>query len=166
MRTLLAGFRDNIESQYNSDALVFFATITHPDLYGPLYFNSDILDYVYNGNTFVGAAFQITLLTDDEQVPQAKVSIHNVDQAIGTAVQALSSSPQIKIELFAKSDFTDDNPRVAVATPTAEYSAPFLLLRNVNCDDITISADLMGNDFSVEPYPAIRATKDRLSGLR
>lgn len=165
MRTLAAGFRDAIESRHNSDAVVFFATISHPDLDGPLYFNSDIIDYVYDSKTFIGAAFSINILTDDESPPKASVAIHNVDQVIGTAIQALASSPQIKIEIFAKSDFDDANPRVAVGTPTVEYSAPFLLLRNVNCDAISLSADLAGADFSAEPYPAIRATADRLPGL-
>lgn len=164
MRTLLAGFRDSIESQYNSDAIVIFATVTHDDI-DNLYFNSDIIDYVYEGNTYIGAAFSIQIVTDDEQPPQAKVAIHNVDQVIGETVRALSNSPQIKIEMFAKSDFTDDNPRVPVGTPTVEYSAPFLFLRNVRCDDISLSADLAGTDFSTEPYPAIRATADRLPGL-
>lgn len=167
MRTLASSFRNAIEARYNGDAIVIFATVTHPDLASPLYFNSETINvnYVYGGNTFVAAAFHLTLVTDDEQTPQAKVSIHNVDQVIGNTLQGLATSPLIGIQLFAKSDFTDDIPRVAIATPTVEYSAPILYLRNVNCDAMMLSADLYSVDISTEPWPAIRATKDRVPGL-
>lgn len=165
MRTLASSFRSALEARYNGDAIVIFATVTHGDLASPLYFNSDIVNYVYGGNTYIGAAFALTLVTDDEQTPQAKVAIHNVDQVIGSTIQGLATSPAIAIQIFAKSDFTDDNPRVVIATPTVEYSAPILYLRNVSCDAMQLSADLYSMDISTEPWPAIRATKDRVPGL-
>lgn len=165
MRTLAAGFRTTLESSSSSEVVLIFVTITHRSLEGPIYINSDIMDYVYNGNTFLGAALTISLLTDDIQPPRAKISIPNVSRKIGEAILGISDPPQIKMEVFAKSDFTNANPRVAVGTPTVEYSAPLLLLRNVTCDPISITADITSYDLSTEPWPSIRSTQERLPGL-
>lgn len=165
MRTLGAAFRGELESVFSGEVIVCFVTIDHTDLLVPIRVNSDIVDYVYNGDTYTGAAFAISLLSDNEQAPRLQASINNVDRIIGETVLALTSAPRIKIELFAKSDFTDAIPRVASGTPTVEYSAPHLFLRNVSCDAMALSGDVVGYDFSTEPWPAIRSTPDKLPGL-
>lgn len=165
MRTLSDDFRDAIESSRGSNSFIFFATITHRLLTESIFVNSDVVDYVYNGNKFVGCAFAITLLTDDEQPPKAQVAIENVDESIGNAIIELPDSPTIKIELMVKSDFDDGIPRQAIGTPTVEYSAPYLRLRNVNCDVMSLTGELAGYDFTTEQWPRIRSTADNLPGL-
>jgi hypothetical protein len=165
MRTLGNNFRTTIESSNSSEVVLLFVTVTHPTLESPIYLNSDIKDYVLNGNTYLGAALTISLLSDQIAAPQAKVSIPNVDRSIGQAVLALTTSPQIKLELYARSDFDSSDPRQAIGTPTVEYSAPFLFLRNVTCDAVGFTADLLSYDLSSEPWPSIRSTKNRLPGL-
>ena len=165
MRTVAGPFRTAIESSNSSEAVLIFATITHPDLFAPIYFNSDIKNYVLGGNTYLGTAMSVSLLSDQTNAPSAKISIPNVDRAIGEAVLELRTSPQIKLEVHARSDFDGSDPRVAIGTPTAEYSAPLLFLRNVSCDALGFTADLNSYDLSSEPWPAIRSTKDRLPGL-
>lgn len=164
-RTISTGFRETLEASQTGDLAIWFATITHKDLLVPIYVNSDIVDYVYNGNTFSGCAFALTFLTDDDQPTRASVAIENVDQIIGATIQALSDSPSIKIELLVKSDFTDDEPRQPIGSPAAEVTAQGLLLRNVKGDVMTLTADLYGYDFTTEPYPSIRATPEHLPGL-
>ena len=156
-RAISTDFRDAVEASRSSEVIVIFATITHASLAEPVRVNSDVVDYEYNGDLYSGAAFALTLLTDDEQPPRAQVSIHNVAQALGRAVQALSSSPAILIEIMVKSDFDDSDPRVAIGTPVVEYSAPGLLLQNVKCDVLTMSADIVGYDLTTEPWPSIRS---------
>lgn len=165
MRTLANTFRTSIESSNSSEVVLIFATITHPDLDSTIYLNSDITDYVLNGNTYLGVAFSCSLLTDQIGMPQAKISIPNVDRRIGESVLVLKSSPQIKLEVYAKSDFSDAIPRVAIGTPSVAYSAPALFLKNVSCDAVGYSADLNSYDLSSEPYPAARSTRERLPGL-
>lgn len=164
-RTISSGFRDTLEATQSSEVAVWFATITHDDLQVPIYVNSDIVNYVYGGNTFLGCAFSLSFLTDDEQPPRAQVSIENVDQIIGETIQALADSPAIRIQLLVKSDFDDGDPRVEIGTPTVEVDASNLLLRNVKCDGLTLTGDLYGYDLMTEPYPSIRSTQDRLPGL-
>lgn len=166
IRPVSATFRNAVESSASSEVIVLFATITHPSLLAPIAVNSDIVDYVYNGITYFGVAFSLQLLSDDENLPaRAQAAIQNVDQAIGAAVLALSDSPTVKIEILLKSDFDDSDPRQPIGTPTPEYSAPELTLQNVKCDAMALTADLVGFDFTTEPYPAIRSTQDRLPGL-
>src|SRR5271157_4667690 len=128
MRTLAAGFRTSIESSNTDEVALIFVTITHPTLDGPIYLNSDIANYLLNGNTYLGAALTISLMSDEKTAPKAKISIPNVNRAIGEAVLGLVTSPQIQMQVYAKSDFTNDSTRIPVGTPTVEYSAPLLLL--------------------------------------
>jgi hypothetical protein len=165
MRVITADFRDTLEAQASTDVIVIFATITHPELSEPITVNSDVVDYVYGGYTYRGCAFALSLLSDDEQPPRAQVSIENVDQAIGNAIRAIADSPSIHVQIMVKSDFTDDDPRAAIGTPNVEYDAPYLKLRNVKVDAMTITADIVGYDLTTEPWPAIRSTQDRLPGL-
>lgn len=165
MRTLAGSFRAAIESSNSSEVVLIFATITHPTLIAPIFVNSDIKNYVLGGNTYFGTAMSVSLLSDQISAPSAKISIPNVDRAIGEAVLALRTSPQIKLEVYARSDFDTSDPRVAIGTPTVEYSAPLLFLRNVSCDALGFTADLNSYDLSSEPWPAIRSTKNRLPGL-
>lgn len=158
-------FRNSVEASSTAEVYILFATITHPDLSAPIPVNDDIVDYVYKGLLYRGAAFSMSLVTDDDSPPRAQASIQNVDQSIGDAIIALASPPTIKVELLLKSDFTDDLPRQPIGSPQPEYVADMLTLRNVKCDVMTMTADLTGLDLSTEPYPSIRSTQERLPGL-
>lgn len=164
-RTISSGFRDFAEASEGQDVIVLFATITHPALLEPITVNSDIADYILGGVTYLGVAFSLVMLTDDDNPPRASVAIQNVDQAIGEAVLALTSSPSIKIEIYLKSDFDNSTPRNPIGTPSPEYVAQSLLLQNVKCDAMTLTADLMGFDLTTEPWPAIRSTQERVPGI-
>jgi Domain of unknown function (DUF1833) len=165
MRTIASTFRANIEASNTSEVVLIFVTITHPDLDAPLYFNSDIRDYILNDNQYIGAALSVSLLSDENSAPTAKLSIPNVDQIIGETVLNLSTSPQFRMEVYAASDWDTNNPANALGTPTVEYTAPFLFLRNVACDVLGFTADIISYDLTSEPWPAIRSTADRLPGL-
>lgn len=165
MRVIANTFRDSLEASQSSEVVLVFVTITHPTLDGPIYYNSDIRDYVLNGNTFIGAALSIALLSDDTNAPQAKISIPNVDRAIGQAVLGLTTSPRIKMEVYAASDWDTNSPANPLGTPTVEYSAPLLYLRNVQCDVLGFTADINSFDLTSEPWPSIRSTRDRLPAL-
>lgn len=164
-RAIASTLRTQLEASNSSETVLIFATITHPDLLVPITLCSDIKDYVYNGYTYLGAAFSIMLLSDDVNPPTAKASIPNVDQRIGAAVLGTATSPRIKLEVLAKSDFTDDSPRVPIGTPTVDYSAPDLFLRNVTCDVLGFTADIYSYDLASEPWPSIRTTPDRTPAL-
>ena len=160
MRTITAGFRDDIESANSEDVTIFFAIVSHPWLETPFYVNSDIVDYVLDGITYFGAAFSISFISDDDQPPSAKVAIQNVDRRIGEALADITDAPQIAIQLYTKSDFTDSVPRQPIGTPISEYNAPLMFLRNIQWDAGQFTADLVSYDLTTEPWPAIRTTPD------
>src|SRR5581483_4905197 len=142
MRPLTAAFRNTLEAVHPDDAIVIFASVYHSSLAEPVRVNSDVVDYVWNGATYIRCAFQISFLTDDDSPPQAKVSIPNVDQRVGNAVRALTDSPRIEIAVLVKSDFNEDTPRRPIAVPIAEYEAGSLFLRNVSCTALALTADI------------------------
>lgn len=164
-RIVSTGFRENVESIAAEDLPVFLVTISHATLEQPIRVNSDIVDYVYNGDTYYGSAVAFSLLTDDESPPQAKISIHNVDPRIGEAVLAISSAPRMDFDLVMKSDFTDDDPRTAIGTPTVELSVRHLFLRNVSCNALMLTADIGSYDITSEPWPKLRSTAEFVPDL-
>lgn len=157
-RALSAGYRQSIEATASDELTVTLLRLSHADLAVTLRVNSDVVDYVYGGETYYGIGVPMPMLSDDESLPQAKVWIPNVDQRIGEAVLALSSAPSIEIEWVVKSDFDDAVPRQPLGTPTVEYLAEQLYLRNVKCDAMGLSGDIVGKDLSTEAWPKHRTT--------
>ncbi|HXF88147.1 MAG TPA: DUF1833 family protein [Xanthobacteraceae bacterium] len=164
MRNLSAKFRRQIEAVAADDPLVMFAEVYAADLLDPVRVNSDVVDYVYGGNTWIGCGFSLVFLTDDERPPRARVSIPNVDRRIGAAARAVSSV-RLNLYLMLKSDFDDNDPRQPIGAPVPEYVARHLFLRNVSCDALTLSGEITAFDLAAEPWPKIRSTPDLLPGL-
>lgn len=177
---LSTAFRNETEAQDSAEAALVFATITHPELLTPIRVvsegdkgysiaNGAIVNYRYGGELFLGCPFAIELVTDSDRPPQARVTVPDVEQRIGIEVLPLIDSPRIRLEILALSDFSDtldaDNARNPVGTPTVEYAADHLYLANVTGDQLAVQAELVGLDYSAEPWPKIRTTQDRLPGL-
>lgn len=163
--TITTAYRDGIEAPSSTEIPVVFATLTHPQLIAPIRVNNDIVDYVYGGETFTGVGFHIKLLTDDDRPPQTQAAIANVDQSIGNLLKSLNSPLSVKIELLARSDFDSADPRMPIGTPSVQYSAPGLKMRNVSLDAMTITFDITGDDITVEPWPRNRLTRERTPAI-
>lgn len=160
-RAVSDDFRESTEAEQTDEVFVLMATITHEELAVPIRINSDVVDYLYGGETFYGVAFSASFVSDDENPPKAQISIQNVDQRIGDVLLGLSTSPKIKFELLARSDFDDRDPRQPIViSPTPEYIATNLFLRNIQCDAMTISAEMQSFDISSEPWPKLRTTPE------
>lgn len=176
MRTLTTGFRNSIEKPYSDEIPLIFATITHPALAQTIRIANDVVDFIWTAQTYVGFPFDITILTDSDKAPSATIRMQNVDGKIGAAALLLVSSPRLQLNILAASDFGPVLPytktdgsigklRTEIATPTSQYHAPHLRLRNVRGDVMAVEAELWSYDLSQEPFPAIRTTKDNVPGL-
>jgi len=165
MRKLTSTFRDDLEALQSDEVIVFMAKIYSEEMPEAVYVNSDVVDYVYNDFNYIGFAFRMSLLTDDEQPPRAKISVPNVDRRIGELFLGLTKPLRLKVDIVLRSAFNDEVPRRPVGAVVAEYTAPALYMRNISVDALTVSADIMGFDLSSEPYPRIRSTEDLLPGL-
>jgi hypothetical protein len=173
-RTLAPAFRQAIEASASSELLLCFATITHPQLSVPIYAACDVVDYIYpsGGNRYFGIPFDFQLLTDSDKPPTCTIRMQNVDLIIGTAVTQLQTVwPRLRLQVFAGSDFGPvsvvggRNTRVPLGTPTVEYDANHLRIVNVTCDAVAVQGQITSIDLTREPWPATRATKERLPGL-
>ena len=166
-RQISASMRYALERPETGEALLVFLTITHPELSTAIRVVSDAVDYVWNGETYIGFPFDISLISDGDGPPKARLSVQNVDRRIGEAVRGLSTPPRLRIDVLAASAFDEtETPRIAATTgePEAEYSAPHLFLANVT-GDLFLDGEIRGWDYVQEVWPGIRATQNRLPGL-
>lgn len=166
MRTFSTTFRAALEEQHNDDPPVFFLTIEHDTLAAPIRCVYDVVDYVLNGETYVGFPFEVVLVSDSEDAPRGRLSVQNVDRIIGEAVRGLSSPPRVTIEIYPASDFDlTVRPRVALGTPQRAYRSALLYLRNVSVDVLTASGDLTSWEYANLPWPSKFAVPGLLPGL-
>jgi hypothetical protein len=105
VRTLTVGGRKMIVASRTGDGPLVCVTLTHPELAETLYVVNDIQSCVRDGNTFVAYPFRITFPdAREDAMPTATIEIDNVDRAIGEAVLALSSKPDVTVEVVRVSD--------------------------------------------------------------
>lgn len=172
-RALSAGFAEDLAAETSGDIHLFFLTISHPALGDPIRVVSDVVDYIRDGQRWTGCPFSLDLPTDDERAPRAKIGLQNVDRRIGAALldPALGTSPELMIELLSSADFAEPAlidgimTRAEAVTPSVEYAAPALRLRNTSGDVGSISADIGSYDLTGQPWPRIRTTADRCPGV-
>jgi uncharacterized protein DUF1833 len=165
-RNISLSFRRTAEAQFNDEVDLCFLTISHPTLLQPVRVVWDTKYFVFGGNTFIGFPFDITLLSDDETPPTARLSIQNVDPRIGDTIRLLQSPPRLKIELLSSADFDlTVDPRTEVGSATVVYSADKLFLINVSVDVMVITGNIVGWDYLQRVWPGPRAMQTIFPGL-
>lgn len=181
MRAISTAYRNAIEASSSDEVTLVFLTVTHDDLATPVrlvsedensvsHHGGEIINYNKGGNLFLGCPFALELLTDDERPPRGRITMADPERRIGLYLLPLVDSPRIKIELVALSDYVEgvydsNNARSPSGTPTVQYTADHLFLRNVSGDALVIEAEIASYDMVGEPWPSTRATQDLLPGL-
>lgn len=165
-RNISSSMRRAIEARYSDDVDLVFITIFHPLLSESITCVSDTVDYVRNGVTFTAFPFDITLMSDDDNVPKASITIQNVDRRIGATIRGLQTPPRLLVELMHSLDFDlTQTPRVPKPGAVVEYMADKLFLTGVSVNAMEITASIEGWNYSQRTWPGIRATQNRLPGL-
>jgi Domain of unknown function (DUF1833) len=165
-RNISLSFRRTLESSFADEVDLVFLTISHPTLIDPIRIVWDTKYFIKGGLTFIGFPFEITLLTDDEQAPQATLTIQNVTPRIGDAIRELQSPPRLKMELLCSADFNlTVDPRTEIGTATVIYSADKLFLTNVSVDILNITGTIVGWDYLQRTWPGQRAMQANFPGL-
>jgi hypothetical protein len=168
-RNVTSAFRRTAESSFSDEVDLCFLTISHPTLSDPIRVVWDTKDFVYGGNTFTGFPFDLEILSDDEQPPQARLVIQNVDPRIGDTIRALTSPPRLKIELLSSNDFDlTVDPRTEIGGSPGTivvYSADRLFLTNVTVDVMAVSGTIVGWDYLQRVWPGPRAMQSSFAGL-
>jgi hypothetical protein len=160
--------RETLDPQSGQFVPVFL-DISHASMTQTIRIVSDVVDYIYDDNRYTGFPFQLSLISDDERPPRAQISVQNADRRIGIWLLGLVTPPRLRLRVIADAAFgvkdKKQNARLPLGTPAVEYDADYLTLRNITIETLTISGDIGSYDFSSEPWPAIRSTRDRLPGL-
>jgi hypothetical protein len=180
-RVLSTAFRKSVEMRDSPALIVCFVTITHPELTSPIYIASEdasgisrssdgvIINYNLDGHLHIGLPFFFDLVSDNDQAPVARMAIPDVERSVGLALLAIVEAPVLTLEVCSSADFgtslDGSNARSPLGSPTPRiYTAPFLRMRNINSDQVMLQSDLQSFDFTSEPWPYHRVTKDIVPG--
>lgn len=192
-RTISTAFLADLEALNAADKEIVLITVSYPSFTVRLC--RDVVDHVWQGDTYFAAMFDIEFLSDDENEPRGVIRIPNADRLIGESILAIEEAPSLRIDIlqgstfgalqlfafqrnafqgnaFFNVSFTTTEATAGTCSETTLYgnadpiiTADNLYLRNVRCTAQVVEADIVTIDLSVEPYPGVRATKDRLPGL-
>lgn len=165
-RTIPAGVRREIDRQESAEPLLAFLTITHPTIDDAIRVVADGVAFVLGGKTFDAFNFTVTVLTDTDQAPVAKLTIGNTDLRIGRALRRMDGPARMKLEVIAASEFDlTVDPRTEIATAARTYIGDQLNLVGVEADVLFITGRLQARDFSRESWPGFMATQEAFPGL-
>lgn len=158
--------RDVLEAEASPEAVLAFLTLTHPALAQPIRVVSDVMDYVVDGDVYLGFPFDFKLLTDADAPPRTELRIEAVSRRLSRALRSLTGQTEVALALRSTADFDlGQEPRVATGPAAPIYAFSRFTLRDVTGTATEISATITLADYAVEPVPAIRATENRCPGL-
>lgn len=165
-RDLTPEQRRALEATASPAVLLAFAMVEHPALAQPIRVVSDVLDYLRDGVLWQGVLFRLTLPTDGEEAPSARISLPNVDRRIGLALRSMPARAQVTLEVCSSADFDLSlDPREPLGPVTPLYPPIRWELVEIEGDAAELSGRLMLRDYAQEPWPRVFATEDRLPGL-
>jgi hypothetical protein len=154
-RSLSALARRALYGAETGDVFLILLTLSHDDLPAPLRVCSDAVDVVSRGTTFSAFPFDLTLPDDDDnQSPQARLSVDNVDRQIVAAIRRIPTAPTVLIEIIRAAD-----PDVVEAV-FADFK-----LTDIQYDSQTVKGNLTIEDFTAEPFPAASFSPGSFPGL-
>lgn len=167
--------RAALEGPRTSEAPLIFLTIEHAALDAAIRIVSDVattngvpVTYTHRGASFTAMPFDVELLSDDDGAPKGKISVQNVDRAIGEAILALQTRVTLTIEIVPASEFNlTVSPRVPLVGNHAIpiYRAIGLTLRDVSVDAMGATGEIVSLEDDIEPWPYLRVTQALLPGL-
>jgi len=138
-----------------SDLYLVLLTIEHPDLDSPIHVVNNTVNVISNGITYVAFPFEIALPESPENSPpRAELTISNVSREIGQAIRQVGSPPSVTIAVIRQ------------ATPDViEALHVGMKLTGVTYDVQQVSGQLVREDFTTEPYPAMTYSPAEFRGL-
>lgn len=166
-RAFSVDLRDALNRRPGEAPVLAFLSLSHPDLSEPIRLVADAVDYVRGGVLWTGLLFDVVLLAETDRMPEARLSIPNVDSRIGATLRTLSGPVVVAIELVAGADFdAATTPRQEIGAAEVIYAARTLRLYGVEVDAATASGVLRrrGTPDS-EPWPLTSATQDLTPGV-
>lgn len=146
-RTLSLALRKQLFQPFREKDIRVLLTIDHADFIAPYRFVSgdpnEFASLVSNGNTFQTFPFELGILSDDDNEPEAFIRLMNVDDRIGTVIRELSSETvTITAQIVLRE--TPDN---------VEYEAVNMELVDVVENSIELTGRIVSRGLATEPCP-------------
>lgn len=165
-RQVALAVRSDLEQAAASTALICFVEISHRNLPEPVRVVCDPMDYIWEGNRFVGFLFEFRILSDDDNAPFTEIVVPNVDRRIGNAIRSSTERAKVRLALLPSTAFDlSVDPRVAIEPPVPVYEFEHFEISEVQADVIELRARIELRDYATEPFPALNATQTRFPGL-
>lgn len=141
-------------SQHNDDPFVVLLTLTHETLATPIYIARNRENLVSRGNTYLAYPFQISLPSDNDNAPQAQITVANVSRLIGQALERCVYPPNCLMEI------------VLASTPdTVERSWDEFSFTQATWDAFRVTATLEQLGYWDEPFPGVFMTPQDFPGM-
>ena len=165
-RIIDAAVLAGLEAPETPDALLAFLTITHPGLNTPLRVVSDVMNYLVDGETYIGMPFDYRTLSDSEAAATTEIRIQNVDRKIGDILRKIKARAKLRLEFRSSADFDLSlDPREEFGSGSVIGAFDQFDLVDVSVNAIEITGRVMLRDYSQETWPGTRATQSRCPGL-
>lgn len=136
------------------EVILCMLTVDHASFANPINVVNNGEDIISGGTTFQAFPFELDLPTDDEGVARTMVTIPNADNAIGTALLALTDPPNMRI-------------RVALASNPDQIEMDFdgFELRAVRWNALFMEGEITQAQLASEPWPKTRVTPELFPGI-
>jgi len=165
-RIIAPAVRRQLETADAPEDLLAFMTIRHYSLPVPIRVVSDVMDHRLGGLIYAGVPFGFRQLTDGETGPRSQIVVQAVDRRLTRALLATEARATVSLQLHSTADFDlSQDPREEIGTSTPVYGWQNFDLVNVEGTAAEMSGDIELTDFTVEPWPSLRATQNLLPGL-
>ena len=132
-----------LQARRSDDPVVFMVTVSHP-AFGTYRLVRNTEDVTSRGETFKASWFEVAEVNDDGELPQAALSVPNVDPDIGRKLLRQPTRPEVTVEVVALSEPDDPIKRI-----------PRLDLRGLEINEVAITGQLAGKDHSAEPLGTV-----------
>lgn len=155
MRQVSAAAMEGLLAQQTDAVFLTTVSISHPDLAEDLHFVNDMVQFVYDGTTFLPAAFDFRLPNDTEDnIPRGQIVLDNTDRQIIEAVRGLKTAPDIEINIM-------------LADPaTVELGPIHFKLKQFSYNAETIRGDLgYEEDFLDQAFPKYTMNPRTTAGI-
>ena len=154
-RALSSAAKAGAFAQQTDQVYLVLLEIDNGEMASPIRVVNNYADVVSGGETYTAYPFDITLPTDaDDAIPQATLTIDNVDRVITDAIREMVGSATVTISV------------VLAASPSTIEAGPYVMnLRNVTWNALTVSGQLAAEDVLNEPYPGEYMTPELFPGL-
>lgn len=141
-------------AQHSDDPFIVLLTVDHATLPTPIYIARNRENIVSRGNKYLAYPFQISLPTDSDNAPQARITVANISRLIGQALERCVYPPTCTIEL------------VLASTPdTVERSWDDFSITQVSWDAFRVTATLEVLGYWDEPWPGVFMTPKDFPGM-